>query len=165
MMNMSTMDRRSFLAIVASGSMGLAGCSTLIGPDPTPTDAAHTSNPTESSAPTETAIDDDGDSEGTEALPIRFWLEEMSLSESEQDSANPIVYGNLSTAEQELVQTALNEGEYTTEHASPAVGDIRDRIEQRTGGGETLEAYLRRNDTYYRIGYADGDHIIAHPDH
>lgn len=108
-----------------------------------------------------------GPSQGTADLPVRFWLEEASLSASERDSVAPIVFANLSTGEREIVQTALEEGEYTVEQGSvsPPMESLRDRIEQKTGNGATLEAYLRRNDTYYRVGFADGDHIIAHPDH
>jgi hypothetical protein len=113
------------------------------------------------------ALDSNGNPQGTEDLPVRFWLKEVSLSASKQESVNPIVFEELSTDEQEIVQTALEEGEYTVEQGSepPALGNLRDRIEQRTGNGETLEAYLRREDIYYRVGFADSDHIIAHPDH
>lgn len=113
------------------------------------------------------ALDGNGNSQETEDLPVRFWLKEVSLSASKQESVNPIVFGELSTGEREIVQTALDEGEYTVEQGSepPALENLRDRIEQRTGNGETLEAYLRREDIYYRVGFADGDHIIAHPDH
>lgn len=111
--------------------------------------------------------DGHGNSRGTETLQLRFWLKEVSLSASERESVAQIVFAELSTGEQEIVKTALNEGEYTVvqESASPALERLRDRIEQQTGDGETLEAYLRRKDTYYRIGFVDGDHIIAHPDH
>lgn len=113
------------------------------------------------------AIDSNGTAQGTEDLPVRFWLEEASLSASERESVDPVVFGELSTDEQEIVHTALEEGEYTVAQGSepPALGTLRDRIEQQTGDGETLEAYLRREDTYHRVGFADGDHIIAHPDH
>lgn len=112
-------------------------------------------------------IGSNGNPRGTESLPVRFWLKEVSLSPSNQASVNPIVFGELSTGEQEIVQTALEEGEYTVEPGSepPTLESLRDRIEQRTGEGETLEAHLRREDIYYRVGFADGDHIIAHPDH
>lgn len=112
------------------------------------------------------AISNQGNSQGTADLPVRFWLKEVSLTESERGSVDSIVFSELSTEEQDIVQTAIEEGEYTVEQGSepPALEDLRDRIEQRTGNGETLEVYLRRRDTYYRIGFADGDHIIAHPD-
>lgn len=113
------------------------------------------------------ALDNTDRSQGTADLPIRFWLEEVSLAESEYDSVNSIGFVNLSTAERKIVRTALEDQAYTAEQGneSPALKKLQSRIEQRTGGGQTLEAYLRRNDTYYRIGYAAGDHIIAHPDH
>lgn len=111
-------------------------------------------------------LDGHENGQGTQTLQVRLWLTDASLSASERGSVNPIVVEKLSTEEQEIVQTALDEGEYTVdqESASPALERLRDRIEQRTGNGETLEAYLRRTETYYRIGFADGDHVIAHPD-
>lgn len=113
------------------------------------------------------AIDGNQNSQGTENLPVRFWFEEVSLSASEQESVNPLVFRELSTAEQEIVQTAIEEGGYTVEQESepPALENLRDRIEQRTGSGETLEAHPRREVTHHRLGFADGDHIISHPDH
>lgn len=112
------------------------------------------------------AIDDDGNPQETETLPVRFWLDEVARSASDRDTGDPIVFRNLSPAEQVIVQTTLEEGAYTAERGkeSQALDTLRNRIEQRTGGGQTLEAYLRRNDTDYGIGFADGDHIIAHPD-
>lgn len=111
-------------------------------------------------------LDRSGNPDGTATLPIRFWLEPVSLSPSEQDAVDPIVFGALSMAEQEIVQTALEEGEYTVEQGAepPALEELRGRVEQRTGNGQTLEAYLQQDDTYHRVGFADGDHIIAHPD-
>ncbi|WP_152041285.1 hypothetical protein [Salinigranum salinum] len=108
---------------------------------------------------------DSGAPAGTAGLPTRFWLERVSLSESERSGVDPIVFADLSPAEKEVVRTALDEGEYTVqrEHSDPALDGLRDRIEARTDGG--LEAYLRRGETYYRVGFAAGDHIIAHPDH
>ncbi|NHN41588.1 hypothetical protein G9C85_08050 [Halorubellus sp. JP-L1] len=112
-------------------------------------------------------MDDRAGSEGTDSLGIRFWLEEVSLTQSEREQVTSIAFDDLSSDQREIVRTVFEEGEYTTAHesASPALEALRDRIEQRTGNGETLEAYLRRKDTYYRVGFADGDHIIAHPDH
>lgn len=110
---------------------------------------------------------DNGESpQGTAELPVRFWLKKVSLSTSEQESANPIVFAELSPAEQEIVHTALNERDYTAEPGSesPALESLRDRIGQRTGNGATSVAYLRRENIYYRVGFADGDHIIADPD-
>jgi hypothetical protein len=108
-----------------------------------------------------------GGSQRTETLQRRFWLEEVSLSSSKRDAVTPIVFGALSAEEREIVRTAIEDGEYTVaqESTSQAVERLRDRIEERTGNGSTLEAYLRVEETYYRIGFADGDHIVAHPDH
>lgn len=152
MVEESNMNRRRFLSGAGLGLVAsFAGCLSA-------NDGYGNSQGTENSH---------GNSQGTENLPKRFWLKEASLSVSEQESANPIVFGELSTGEQEIVQTALEEGEYTVEQGSepPALEKLRDRIEQRTGAGKTLEVYLRRKDTYYRVGFVDGDHIIAHPDY
>lgn len=113
-----------------------------------------------------TALDEYTDSQETATAPIRFWLEEVSLSPETRESVTPIVFAQLSSDEREIVRITLDNGEYTVdqESAPPAFERLRDRVGQRTSGGETLEAYLRRADTYHRIGLADGDHIIAHPD-
>jgi hypothetical protein len=99
---------------------------------------------------------------------VRFWLAEASPSESTREAVDPIVYGSLPTDEQEIVRTALDEGEYTEPmgEESAALDSLRDRIEARTDTEATdeLEVYLRRDDAYYRVGFAAGDNIIAHPD-
>lgn len=107
-----------------------------------------------------------GQPRGTGSLPIRVWLKEVSLSGSERDGLDPIVFGDLSGAERGIVRTALEEGEFTARPNGdpPGLEPFRDRVEARTGNGETLVVYLRRDGTYYRVGFADGDHVIAHPD-
>lgn len=119
------------------GTVGLTGCVT------------------EQDGGTSTTTDDQMPTE------IQFWLEEVTLSESEQDAIDPIVYGDLSNRQKEIVQTALEEGEYASEigEESSALRSLRQRISSRTDGG--VEAYLKRVDTYYRIGFVSGDHIIA----
>ena len=99
-------------------------------------------------------------------MPRRLWFEQVTLSASERESVDPIVFGELPEEEREIVRTALEEGEYTldADRGLPAFESLRDRIEERTGDGETLEVCLRRGDTYYRIGFVDGDHVIAYPD-
>ena len=121
------------------GSVGLTGCVTE--------QDGGTPTTTEREMPTE----------------IQFWLEEVTLSESEQDSLEPIAFSDLSNRQKEIVQIALEEGEYTSEigEESSALTNLRQSISARTGGG--LEAYLKRSDTYYRIGFVSGDHIIANP--
>ena len=103
---------------------------------------------------------------GTATLPRRLWFEEARLDESERGTVDAIRFEDLPEDEREIVRTALREGEYTVERdgGPPAFERLRDRIEARTGNGETLTVYLRRGDTYYRVGFADGDHIVAHPD-
>lgn len=129
-----TLLRRGLLL----GSVGLTGCVTEQDGTPTTTD---------DEMPTE----------------IRFWLEEVTPSESEQDSIDPIVFSDLSNRQKEIVQTALEEGEYTSEigEESSALKNLQQSVSARTDGG--LEAYLERGDTYYRIGFVSGDHIIANP--
>lgn len=94
---------------------------------------------------------------------IQFWLEEVTLSESERAAIEPIVFGDLSNGQQDIVQTALEKGEYTSEigDESSALKGLRRRISARTGGG--IRAYLRRDETTYRVGFVSGDHIIASP--
>ena len=98
-------------------------------------------------------------------MPRRLWFEEVSLSTPDREGIDPIAFDDLSDAEREIVRTALEEGEYTVERdrGSPAFERLRDRIEERTGDGETLAVYLRRGQTYYRVGFVDGDHIVARP--
>ena len=138
-----TLLRRGLLL----GSVALTGC--VAKQDrgtPTPTDDG-TSATTEEEMPTE----------------ITFWLQEVSLSESEQDAIDPVVYSELSSGQQEIVQTALQEGEYTTEAGEepPELAGLRRAIEAQADDG--VEAYLKREDTYYRVGFVSGDHIIASP--
>lgn len=138
-----TLLRRGLLL----GSVGLTGCvANQDGGTQTPTGDG-TSTATEDEMPTE----------------IEFWLQEVSLSESEQDAIDPIVYSELSSGQQEIVETALHEGEYTTEMGEepPELAGLRRAIEAQADDG--VEAYLKREDTYYRIGFVSGDHIIASP--
>jgi hypothetical protein len=103
------------------------------------------------------------DAPGTADLPTRLWFERIERSAAERDAVDPIGFADLPTAERELVASALDAGEYTvdSEDASPALESLRDRIERRADGG--LEVYFRRGETYYRVGFAEGDHVIAHP--
>lgn len=142
---MSHSRRRLLRNGVLFGSIGFAGCLTDDGEDPS----------------TEGDVGDNSNDMPTE---IRFWLVEVSVSESKQESITPIVFSNLSDGQQDIVQTALEEGEYTSEigEESPALDDLRQRISERTDGG--VEVYLKRDDTYYSVGYVSGTHIIANPD-
>lgn len=105
-----------------------------------------------------------GGGQGTEGLPTRLWFERVSLSAAERDGIDPIVFADLPTAEREIVRTALDEGEYAVETGSesPAFERLADRIERRADGG--LEVYLRKGEVSYRVGFARGDHVVAHPD-
>ena len=92
---------------------------------------------------------------------IRLWLEEESLSESERKSVEPIVFQELTDEEQEIIQTAIREGEYVEQigEESVAFSALREKIEAQVN--EDAEAYLKYSDTYYRIGLVEGDYIIA----
>lgn len=138
-------SRRSLLRYgVFFGSVGFAGCLADGGEDP--------------STEGET---DDSDDMPTE---IRFWLVEVSVSESERESITPIVFSNISDGQQDIVRTALEEGEYTSDigEESPALDNLRELVLERTDGEG--RAYFKRDDTYYRVGFVSGDHIIAVPD-
>lgn len=129
------------------GGVSLSGCVTLQDDGAPPTTDDGMPATTDDEMPTE----------------IRFWLEEVTLSESEREAIEPIVFSDLSTSQQEIVQTALEDGEYTSEigEESAALENLRRRISGRTDGG--VEAYLERGETYYRIGFVSGDHVIADP--
>lgn len=132
--------RRTILRCgILLGSVGLTGCVT----------EQDDGTPTSDEMPTE----------------IQLWFEEVTLSESEQNSIEPIVFGDLPNGQKEIVQTALEEGEYTSEIGgeSSAMKNLRESISARTDGG--LKAYLKQDDIYYRIGLVSGDHIIADPSH
>lgn len=122
------------------GGVGLTGCVTGQN-DGTPTTTDDDEMPTE----------------------VRFWLEAVTLSDSEQDSIEPIVFSDLPDRQKEIVQTALEEGGYSSEigEESPALKSLRERISARTDGG--VEVFLKRGDACYRIGFVSGDHIIADP--
>lgn len=101
---------------------------------------------------------------GTATQPARLWFEAVDPPE---DGADPIEYASLSEEERSLVDTALEEGEYVadTDETPPAWDSLRERVEARTGNGGELAVYLRRDDQYYRVGFVNGDHIIASPDY
>jgi hypothetical protein len=93
---------------------------------------------------------------------IRLSLSEVELYDNPQDYFDLIVYSNLSAEEKEIIQTAPEEGEYTSEigEQSSALRNLHDRISERTDDDGHI--YLKRNDAYYRINYVSGDHIIAY---
>ena len=106
-----------------------------------------------------------GERTPTEEAPteVRLWFERASVSESERASIDPIVFSDLPKPEKKTVRTALQDGEYTERvgEVSGPMQSLRERIEARVDEG--IEAYLLRESTYYRIGYVDGDHIVANP--
>ncbi len=116
--------------------------------------------------PLDTASEGTKKPAGTEEMPNRLRLEPTAPPANGSD-VDPIEYGSLPAAERELVDTAMEEGQYTapTEESPPALDSLRDRIEARTGSGSTLVVYPVRDGQYYRVGFVNGDHIIASPDY
>lgn len=92
---------------------------------------------------------------------IELWLEKVSLSMSKRESIDPIVFSELPDSQQEIIRTAIDEGEYTTQigEESDAFSTLRDKIESHAN--EKLEVYLKKSDIYYKVGLVAGDHIIA----
>lgn len=92
---------------------------------------------------------------------IELWLEKLSLSMSKRESIDPIVFSELPDSQQEIIRTAIDEGEYTTQigEESDAFSALRDKIESHAN--EELEVYLKKSDIYYKVGLVAGDHIIA----
>lgn len=92
---------------------------------------------------------------------IELWLEKLSLSMSKRESIDPIVFSELPESQQEIIRTAIDEGEYTTQigEESDAFSTLRDKIESHAN--EELEVYLKKSDIYYKVGLVAGDHIIA----
>lgn len=130
------------------GSVGITGCPTGRDGARPPASDDGTSTPTEDEMSTE----------------ITFWLREVTLSEAEQDAIEPIVFSELSSGQKEIVRTALEEGEFTTTvgEESPELEGLRRLIEAQADDG--VKAYLEREETFYRIGFVAGDHIIASPE-
>lgn len=92
---------------------------------------------------------------------IELWLEKLSLSMSKRESIDPIVFSELPESQQEIIRTAIDEGEYTTQigEESDAFSTLRDKTESHAN--EELEVYLKKSDIYYKVGLVAGDHIIA----
>lgn len=99
--------------------------------------------------------------DGTEDLPARLRLKQVQPPDCE--NADPIRFADLSTAEQDLVETALEREEYAvpTEETSPAFDSLRESVEARSDTCGELVVYLRRGETYYRVALVNGDNIIA----
>lgn len=134
-------SRRTILRnVIALGSFGFSGCLE-----------------TPASTTTETPQTDD-DEMPTE---IKLWLEEVSPSKSKRESIDPIVFNELPDAQQKIMQSAIEDGEYTTQigEETEAFSSLSDKIEAKAN--EDLEVYLKDADTYYRVGLVKGDHIIA----
>ncbi len=107
---------------------------------------------------------DDSGPVGTAEMPARLRLKTVPAPDCE--AADPIVFADLPAEEQDLVETALEEGEYTAPNgrsAPPAFKRLRERVETRarSGGCGELVVYLRRGETHYRVALVNGDHIIA----
>jgi hypothetical protein len=99
--------------------------------------------------------------DGTEDMPARLRLKQVQPPDCE--NADPIRFADLSTAEQDLVETALEREEYAvpTEETSPAFDSLRESVEARSDTCGELVVYLRRGEAYYRVALVNGDNIIA----
>jgi hypothetical protein len=99
--------------------------------------------------------------DGTEDMPARLRLKQVQPPDCE--NADPIRFADLSTAEQDLVETALEREEYAvpTEETSPAFDSLRESVEARSDTCGELVVYLRRGEAYYRVALVNGDNVIA----
>lgn len=111
----------------------------------------------------------DHDSAPTEAghemsTKIRLELEPVSLSQSERESIDPIVFRERSEPEQRKLQTATETRRSLDEigNESKATLQIREAIEERTN--DDLRVFVRRGNSYFTTRFVVGEHIIANPD-
>lgn len=143
---MGTSRRKLLKSNLAVASIGLVGYSSRRAKAASDTDPAST--------------DDD------QEMPtgIRLELEPVSLSQSERESIDPIVFGERSGPEQEKLQTAIETTRATDEigNESRAIMGIREAIEQRTD--DDLQVFVARGNSYFTTRFVVGGHIIANPD-
>jgi len=87
---------------------------------------------------------------------------QVTLSATERNSINPMVFAELPDAEQKIVRTAIEEGTYRKcPAADPYIPEPLTSFAQRTAAhtGENghSPAYLKYNDTYYAVGVSIED--------
>jgi hypothetical protein len=128
--------RRALLGGLVVGASALAGC-------------------------TDTSGGEESTPKGTEGMLARLRLREVPSLDCE--SPDPIVFADLPSEEQDLMETAIERDEYAvpTEETPPAFDSFRERVEARTDTCGELVVYLEREGTYYRVALVNGDHIIA----
>lgn len=90
----------------------------------------------------------------------------VTLSASERDAIDPIVFGELPDSEQEFVRTAVEDGEYRTcPAADPYIPEpltsFADRVGRRRAENDADAAYLKYGDTYYALGVTIEDESYA----
>lgn len=95
---------------------------------------------------------------------IRLELEPVSLSQSERESIDPVVFNERSEPEQEKLQTAIETTRSVDEigNESEATLKIREAIEKRTDDGP--QVFVTRGNSYFATRFVVGEHIIANPD-
>lgn len=86
----------------------------------------------------------------------------VTLSATERDSIDPIVFNKLPDSEREIVRTAVEDGKYRKcPAADPYIPEPLTSFAQRaaahTGENGHEPAYLKYNDTYYAVGVSIED--------
>lgn len=90
--------------------------------------------------------------------------EEVTLSPSEKEEIDPILFSELSREEKEIVRTAIENERYRKCPAADpkipeSLGTLSGRVlEHRT---ENMHVYLLYNDTYYALAVAIEDQVYS----
>jgi hypothetical protein len=79
-------------------------------------------------------------------------------SEIDTESITPIYYRDLSTGEQQLVESATDREKCIHPNRRPEIGLLKDRLKHHTNDGAV---YLVWDDFYYRMYYTNGDREVA----
>lgn len=95
---------------------------------------------------------------------IEFRLVRANVSASKRERITPIRCANVTPEERELIQTAIESDQYTSGigSAPPGLERLRERIRDHDSGG--VELYLSCDERLYRVGFINGDHVLADPD-
>lgn len=141
------LSRRKLLkSNLATASLGLVG---------------YTSGRAKASSDNGSAATEDDHEMPTE---IRLEMEPVSLSQSERESIDPIVFSERSEPEQKKLRTAVETGRSIDQigNESKATRKIREAIEERTN--DDLQVFVTRKNSYYTTRFVVGEHIVANPD-
>lgn len=95
---------------------------------------------------------------------IELALEPASLSQSDRQSVDPIVFSDRSTSEQATLMEAIETASFTDAigNESPGTQGLREAIEERND--DDPQVFAKVNDAYYSIRFVAGHHIVASPD-